>query len=201
MKTFPLFVVMAAVLFFSQPARAQQVSVQDALTEAQRDYIRGDTDAAKERFQFVLELDPHNVTAQNYLRMIQTSEANKGKNGELEKTLTSLVIPRVQLKDATFDSTLDYLKQTAEKASGGKTKVSFVVQVPAEVATRTKVSLDLSDLPFTEVLHYLSELTGFKFSIEKYAITVKMPSGQPTTVASGTDATAPAPDTNAPVAK
>ncbi len=72
MKTFPLLVVMAAMLFFTQAARAQaqQVSVQDALTEAQHDYIRGDLDAAKERFQFVLELDPHNLTAQNYLRMI-----------------------------------------------------------------------------------------------------------------------------------
>ncbi len=95
----------------------------------------------------------------------------------MEKALTALIIPHVQLKDATFDSTLEYLKQTAEKASGGKTKVSFVVQVPEDVATKTKVSIDLADIPFTEVLHYLSELTGFKFTIEKYAITVKMPSG------------------------
>ena len=205
MKTFPLFLLGAAILLFIQPAQAQQQqqpSVQDALTEAQRDYYRGDIDAAKERFQYVLEVDPHNLTAQNFLRTIESSQVNNGAAAQ-EKALKAIVLDHVQLKDASLDSTLTYLKQTAEKASGGKTKVNFVVQVPEEVVAKTKVNLDLSSVPFTEVLHYLSELTGFKFTIEKYAITVKLPSAPPASVASGSDTTtAPAaPDANMPVTK
>ena len=187
MKTFPLFLIMAAVLFFTPAGYAQQATAQEALTEAQRDYLKGDLDAAKERFGYVLQLDPTNLTAQNYLRMIETAEKSSGKNNPLEKALNALVISHVELKEATFDTALQYLKQTAEKVGDGKTKVNFVVQVPADVVARTKVTLNLSDVPFTEVLHYLSELTGFKFKIEKYAITVKQASSEPAPVSSGSD--------------
>jgi hypothetical protein len=196
MKTFPLVLITAALMLFPEFGYSQgkEVSAQDALTEAQRDYIRGDMDAAKERFQFVLQLDPQNITALNYLRMIVTAENASGRNGALEKELNALVIPHVELKEATFDTTLEYLKQTAAKVSGGKTKVNFVVQLPQDVATSTKVTLNLSDVPFTEVLHYVSELTGFTFSIDKYAITVKQASAAtPAPVVEETPAPTPLP--------
>lgn len=190
---------MAAMMFFTQAARAQ-INEQDTLTEAQRDYIKGDLDAAKLQFQLVLEVDPHNMIAQNYLRMIATKQNNSG-NDALQKTLDALVLPHVQLKDATFDTALDYLKQTAVKISDGKTKVNFVVAVPAEIAAQKRVTLDLADVPFTAVLHYITEQTGFQFVIDQYAITVKLPSAAtPASVASGTDAV-PAPDASMPVQK
>jgi Spy/CpxP family protein refolding chaperone len=195
MKTLPLLLISAVMMLFTQVGYGQgkEVSAQDALTEAQRDYIRGDMDAAKERFQFVLQLDPQNVTARNFLHMIETAEAASGKNGALEKELKALVIPHVELKEATFDTALEYLKQGAAKASGGKTKVNFVVQLPQDVLTSTKVTLNLSDVPFTEVLHYVSELTGFTFSIDKYAITVKQASASTPAPASNTDTPTPTP--------
>ncbi|HWB58224.1 MAG TPA: hypothetical protein VG733_01980 [Chthoniobacteraceae bacterium] len=186
MKTIPLFLFGAALLFLT-PALHAQLSATQVLSEAQTDYIRGDLDAAKERFQLVLEIDPNNMTARNYLRMIETAQSNKGKNGELEKTLDAMVIPHIQLKSASFDSVIEYLKQTAEKISNGKTKVNFVIAIP-EDEQKKPVSLDLSDVPFTAVLHYISEQTGFQFSIDKYAITVKEPSAAP----------APAPVTTQP---
>ncbi len=196
MKTLPLLLITAVMMLFTQTGygQAKDASAQDALTEAQRDYIKGDMDAAKERFQFVLALDPQNLTARNYLHMIETAEAASGKNGALEKELKALVIPRVELKEATFDTALAYLKQDAEKVSGGKTKVNFVVQLPADVVTSTKVTLNLSDVPFTEVLHYVSELTGFSFSIDKYAITVKQaPASTPAPVVNEAPTPTPAP--------
>jgi hypothetical protein len=171
MKTSPLFLIAAALLFSLSPLRAQ-VSAQQLLTEAQQSYIRGDVDAAKEKFKLVLELDPQNVVARNYLRNIATAELSNGRNGDLEKQLKALIIPHVELKDATFSTALEYLKQTAAKISG-KAKINFVVAVPSAVADSKTITLNLSDVPFTEILHYLSELTGFQFSIEQHAIIVK----------------------------
>jgi hypothetical protein len=176
MKILPVF-LFAAMVLFTHVSNAQ--SKQELLTEAQRDYLRGDADNAKQKFKMVLESDPRNVTAQNYLRMIAVQEKSGNGAGQLEKQLQALILPRVELKDATFGTALEYLKQNAAKVSEGKTKVSFVVQVPADIADSKKVTLSLTNVPFTEVLRYMGELTGFRFAIEKYAIFVKEKTGAP----------------------
>lgn len=170
MKIPPVFLLAATVLF-AQISLA--LSPQDLLTEAQRDYLRGDTDGAKQKFEQVLELQPRNLTAQNYLRMIAAQEKTGGGAGEMEKQLQALILDKVEFKDASVGSVLDYLKQNAARASKEKINVSFVVQVPAAVMDSKKVTLSLRNLPFTEVLRYLGELTGFQFVIEKYAILVR----------------------------
>jgi hypothetical protein len=169
-----------AVALFGQLGYAQ-TTAQDILTEAQQAYLRGDTETAKHKFQIVLEMNPHNLTAQNYLHMIEIQQkSTKGTGAETEKKLSTLVLAHLEVKDATFQTTLDYLKQLAEKQGQA---VSFVVQVPPEVADAKKVTLNLSNIPFTEVLRYMGELTGFKFSVEKYAIVVKLPQAETTTAA------------------
>ena len=176
MKTFPLVLLSAIALLFAQSGFAQ--STQDALNDAQRAYIRGDTETAKAQFKIVLELDPHNVTAQNYMRMITMAEkANGGGAVQREKQLGALILPHVELNEATFGTALEYLKQSAAKQ--GVTDVSFVVQAPQEIVDTKKVTLNLSKIPFTEVMRYMGELTGFKFSIEKYAIVVKSQDAAP----------------------
>jgi hypothetical protein len=198
MKIFPLVLITAATMLFTQNGYSQgtEVSVKDALTDGQRDLLRGDLQGAKERFEFVLKFDPSNVTAKNYLHTIETQENSSTKGSELEKTLGELVIPHVQLKEATFGTSLEYLKQTADKLSNGKTKVNFVVAVPQEVQATKTVTLDLTSVPFTAVLHYITEQTGLYFTIDKYAITVKQeppPTPAPAVVPenTGTDAMPP----------
>jgi len=147
-------------------------SSQQLFSEAQRAYISGDVDAAKQKFQTVLELDPANAGAKNYLRMIAAQEKSDG-GAQLEKQLKSLVLPKVEFKDATFGSALEYLKQRAVKQSEGKIKVSFVVQLPPDFVETQRVTLSLANIPFTEALHYLGDLAGVEFRIEKYAVIVK----------------------------
>jgi len=201
MKTHPLVFITAVTMLFTQNgySQATDASVRDALTEGQRDLMRGDMQGAKERFQFVLKYEPDNVTAKNYLHTIETQESSGAKGSELEKTLTALIIPHVELKGATFDTSLEYLKQTAAKLTDGKTKVNFVVAVPQDALVKATVTLDLSSVPFTQVLHYMSEQTGFSFTIDKYAITVKQgPAAEPAPANTGTDAATPAPDAAVP---
>ena len=154
-------------------------SAPDLMTEAQRAYLRGDTQSAKEKFQTILAGDPGNQSAQNYLRMIDAREKADGSGGQLAKQLEALILTRVELRDATFGSALEYLKQQADKISQGKTKVSFVVSLPPEFVETNRVSLNLSNVPFTEALRYLGELAGVKFAVEKYAVTVKPKTSAP----------------------
>jgi hypothetical protein len=171
MKLLPVLAVIA--LFCSSEIARSQLTSHEILGEAQQAYLRGDTETAKQKFKLVLEMDPKNITAQNYLRSIAVQEKAGGGASDLEKQLQALIVPHVEFKDATFGSALDYLKQTAEKVSNGKTSANFVVKVPSDVVDSKKVTLNLSKVPFTEVLRYLGELTGFKFTVDKYAIIVK----------------------------
>ena len=169
MKTLAM-IVAGLLLVCGEGAMAQ--SSQQLFSEAQRAYIGGDVETARQKFQTVLELDPANIGAKNYLRMIAAQQKTDG-NGQLEAQLKSLVLPKVEFKDATFGSALEYLKQQAAKQSAGKIKVSFVVQLAPEFAETQRVSLNLADIPFTEALHYLGELAGVDFKIEQYAVIVK----------------------------
>jgi len=162
---------MTLVLTLSQVAIAQ--SSQQLLTEAQRAYISGNAEVAKAKFQAVLKLDPENVSARNYLRMIATSEKLSDSAGTLQKQLQAIVLDKVEFKEATFGSALDYLKQQVAKSTGGKTQVSFVVQLPPEFVQEQKVTIDLASIPFTEALHYVCEMAGAEYKIEKYAVVIK----------------------------
>jgi len=158
-------------------------SSQQLLTEAQRAYIGGHVEIAKEKFQVVLQRDPENVTARNYLRMIATAEKAGGGTSPLQNELQSIVLEKIDLKDASFGSALEYLKQQVAKRTEGKTQVSFVVNLPAEFSQEQKVTLNLAGIPFTEALHYLCEMAGVEYKIEKYAVVIKKKAAAPATSA------------------
>ncbi|HEV7867583.1 MAG TPA: hypothetical protein VGO90_07865 [Chthoniobacteraceae bacterium] len=150
--------------------------VQALLTEAQVAHARGDLELAKAKYQSVLQMDRKNITATAYLKRIQVEEAKGGKGGGQEKQLARLIVPAVQFRDAELSAALDYLKQTASKLSEGKQAVNFVVQVP-EAQAKTPITLNLTNVPFTEVLRYVGDLASVSFSFDPYAITVRPKAG------------------------
>jgi hypothetical protein len=146
-------------------------SAQELFTEAQRAYVTGDVRTAETKFKRVLILDPNNKSAQGYLRMIAAQQRKSGVGGgDLQRQLQTLVLPKIELREATFGSALEYLKQQAEKQGA---RVSFVVQLPPEFVDSQKVTLNLANIPFTEAVRYLCELVHVKFSVEQFAIVIK----------------------------
>jgi hypothetical protein len=89
----------------------------------------------------------------------------------LERQLEGLIVPQVDFERLPLESCIEWLRQTAARLRGGSAAVNFVVA--QDVDTFTPVTLHLINTPFTEVLRYVSGLTGVGFSIERYAITVK----------------------------
>lgn len=156
------FLVFSTALGFAQSAA--QIS-----SEGQRAYLSGDIESAKAKFKMTLELDPGNVAARNYLRIITTQEAKAGGGAQLEKQLRSLILPTVKFQEATFSAALESLKQQAAKQS---VEMSFVTQLPPEAMER-QVTLNLANVPFTVALRYLCELNGARFSVEKFAVVIK----------------------------
>lgn len=163
------FLRLSAIAFLSAAQLLHAQSAGQLATEGQRAYMSGDTVTAKAKFKLALEIDPGNVAARNYLRMIAAQEAKSGAGGQLEKQLGSVVLDRVEFRAATFREALEFLKQ---KAAAQGVAVSFVSQLPPEAAAKP-VTLSLSKVPFSEALRYLCDANHAKYAVEKYAVVIK----------------------------
>jgi hypothetical protein len=174
MKFLPslLLTVSASLLLATTDASAQK-SVQQMLSEAQTTYIRGDMAAAEQQFRAIVQIEPRNQIAIRYLGMIKAAKNKAPKGNEVEKQLAAVMIPKIEFKEATLGSALEYLKQTVAKASGGKASVNFVVQLPEQQVNTQTVTLSLTNVPFTEVLRYIGGLANIQFDYDRYAVIVR----------------------------
>ncbi len=80
----------------------------------------------------------------------------------------SLVLPKVEFREANFSSALGALRDQAAKQS---VTVSFVSQLSAE-QMQHPVTVSLTNIPFLEALRYLCSLNGATYKVEQYAIVI-----------------------------
>jgi len=83
-----------------------------------------------------------------------------------------VILPRVDLREASLGEVLEFLRQKGNQAAAGKVAINFVAQLD-ETQKAAKITLSLQNAPFTEILRYVGELGGVQFSYEKFAIVVK----------------------------
>jgi hypothetical protein len=141
-------------------------TVPELMGQAQKAYIARDYETASELFNEVLQTDPHNTLAIQYLRNIHIAQAGMPKVAK--DPIKELVIPQIDFKDATFSSALDFFKAAAAKQG---VTVSFVPNLP-EPQLEYKVTLNLSQIPFLDALRYLCELDHAVFKQEPFAIVI-----------------------------
>jgi hypothetical protein len=141
-------------------------TIPELMGQAQKAYVAQDYTTAQELFNEVLEADPHNTLAIQYLRNIHLAEASQPVAPK--DPLKGLVIPQIEFKDATFAAALDFFKKAADKQG---VSVSFVPQMPAAQMERT-VTLSLSNIPFLDALRYLCEQDNAVFKVDPYAIVI-----------------------------
>ncbi len=171
MRSILCSLLLVFALLTAPAVHAQAADTEKALfTEAQRAYAGGDLETARQKFQTVLELNPKNTQATTYLRTIAARQAQSG--GPANTAYDSIIIPKINLRDATLDSTLEFLRQRVEELTGGQTTVNFVPQLTPEQLAK-KITLTLQNVPFPVALKYLGDVARVQFSVEKYAITVK----------------------------
>lgn len=82
--------------------------------------------------------------------------------------MRELVVPQVSIDEASMEEVAAYIKMKAEKLSGGKVAPAFVFKEEA-IRDRT-VTMQLKNVPLSEVLRYAGDLADVRFSYERYAI-------------------------------
>ena len=114
--------------------------------------------------------------------------------------LNRIIIPKISLNDATIREAVDFLKQRSRELDtttddpAQKRGVNIVLKLrsaatePAVVdlsaspeagaisapvvTSESKITLSLNNVPLIEALRYLTELTGLKFKVEPFAVSI-----------------------------
>jgi len=171
--------LLAFLLLGGAPLLAQENELQ---AEAVKAFQAGDYATAKSLFESLLDTDPRNPSAQNYLRIIAHRE--KGLSG-IEGALSKIIVPKVELKNTSVQESVAFLSQRVKELSDGKQALNVVWLTPPDL--NTKVNLSLQNVPATEVLRYITDACNLKVEYEPYAVKIKPADAQ----ASAAPVTAP----------
>jgi hypothetical protein len=148
----------------------------DTLNEAQRAYVKGEATLARRKFARVLELDPGNVTATRYIKVIDAevarARANQPPPSIAEERVSRVTLPKIELREATLAETLEYLQQKCRQILGDDKPINMVLLLSEEARAR-KITLTLANVPAAEVFRYIANLGNVEFSYDEYAMIVK----------------------------
>lgn len=136
--------------------------------DAVRAFTSGDYATAKTLFESVLAMDPKNNSAKTYLKMIAVKER---EDGGLEVSLKKIMIPKVDLHDASVREAIAFVSQKVKEASQGKTTVNVVWLVPP--SDEGTVTLSLENVPASEVLQYIADIAKLKLEYDQLALKIK----------------------------
>lgn len=114
----------------------------------------------------------------------------------IQSKLNRIIIPKIDLRDATVAEALDFLKQQSERLDNSpdsqRRGVNIILKLdslapssasaptdptapapaaPAQIAAKT-ITLQLANVPLYEALRYVSELAGLKIKVEPYAVSL-----------------------------
>lgn len=104
------------------------------------------------------------------------SSADDAARKEFRKRLNTTRVPTLDVREAALTEVLETLSaswETAGKTDGAKeSKLNFVLQIPEETAKQLKVTLKLQNVPYAEVIRYVTEAVGLRFYIEEHAVVI-----------------------------
>lgn len=168
MKMFSLLLFLAVAPLAAQPGPAELQK------EAVAAFQAGNYTAAKSLFESVLSQDPKNAAAKTYLAAIARKQT---QGAGLEKSLSAVIIPKVDFRDATAREAIEFVSQRVKQISDGKQAVNVVWMVPENVQPR--VNLSLQNVPASEILKYIASAANLELDYDNYAVKVK-PAAAPT---------------------
>ena len=168
-------IALAASAFAASPAVAQQYS-KEQLAAQRKLYLQaveevktGQLAAAETKARQLIRLRPRDPYVRRLLTQVQAERREIRLKAPWQRALESVVVPLIEVDDATLDEVLDYIRSKAIEATGNPAAApSFVVRGSA--AGDRPVTLKLRGVPLSEVLRYAGEMTDVRFSYERYAI-------------------------------
>ncbi len=94
--------------------------------------------------------------------------------GAALKKATAIILPKLDLRDATLSEALDFLRAKSAALDPVKKGVNLVL-MPAAKGDSAQITLSLSGVPLSEALRYIAALAGYEITADEHVITLRPP--------------------------
>ena len=158
--------VMMAAFFVTPPAVRAADDINTLYQQGRAAFYRGDQELALSLLTQVAAAAPNHTDTQNMLRMLK---ANQKQNvSTLKKDYGGVMLQKLDMQDVTLTEALDGLRVLSKNASAGKVTPNIIVKGAG--LGEKKLSLALANIPLTEAIEYIAQLTGTQARYEKHAV-------------------------------
>lgn len=178
----PSILIFAILLSGSFQWTFAQGSLQDTYNQGVQLYNKGQYGEALMNFEKVLAERPDFVYARNYLAKCQTAiTKGLGPKNDLEGRLAKVIVPEINFADAPLGDVLDYFSSRAGELSGGSVALNFLYKGSSEQRLGTLITLNLRNVPISEAIKYVVQLSGSTVKYEEHAVVITPSSSAPST--------------------
>lgn len=168
MKTTILLVLAAALAAMTPSSVRAADDLHVVYEEGRAAFTAGQYDLARERLSYVLSKAPGHLPTQAML--VQIERILGPDNTLLRKAYAGVILERVEFADVTLEESLQALRMLAMKASQNKVIPNVIIKSP-ELGKKT-ITLSLAQVPLSEALNYLAQLSGSKLIYDKNAVVI-----------------------------
>lgn len=154
----------AAFVLVTAPVSAEDLNA--VYQQGRAAFYQGDFEKAQ---QLLTRVEAANPKHPDTVRMLAYIRANhKPAENTLKNQYAAVVLPKVEMSDVTLTEAIDGLRTLSKNASGGKVTPNVIIK--GEEVGQRKLSLALSNIPLSEALNYVTQLTGTKAAYDKHAV-------------------------------
>lgn len=139
-------------------------------------FYRNDYATAHQLLSRVAAANPKHTETNNMLAFIRAN--HKIGEGTLKQKYATVILPKLEMQDVTLAEAIDGIRALSKNASGGKVTPNLMIK-GADIGER-KLSLALSNIPLTEALNYITQLTNTKATYDKHVVMISGMADAPT---------------------
>jgi hypothetical protein len=194
MKTTILLLLAAVLAAFAPVSVRAADDVYVSYEEGRAAFNAGEFEIAREKLAYVLSKSPDHLPTRAMLAQI---EAKLGPNNTLlRKSYEKVILEKVEFADVSVDEALQAIRFLSLKATQNKVAPNVIVKSP-DIGKKT-ISLNLAQVPLSEVLNYVAQLSGGRVVYDKNAVVITSITEAPRSVApvAPLPGTTPAPSGN-----
>jgi len=184
-----------AAVVLAGAARESRADMKEDYRRAQAAEQQGEYRTAIEIYQALLRQYPQDARLRARLAQAQLAQREGVPKATLEAKLRTVIIPAVDFQEADLDTVFQYLTLKTAELTEGKIQPNFIYKGTTEERKRANLTLRLSNIPVSELIRYVGDVSGTAFSYEPHAIV-----GTPLHRVSGKAATAEPADSGSPFA-
>lgn len=165
--------MVATTLWLGQSTAGADDAIHVLYQDGRAAFYAGQFDIAREKLAKVLAVNPNHT--QSRAMMAQIEEKLGKDNVMLRKSYEKIMIDKIEFTDVELSEAILAVRMKAKAATQDKVVPNVILKNP-EMGKKS-VTLNLTNMPLSEVLSYLAQVAGARISYDTAAVLFTSPAG------------------------